>query len=425
VGVQTELDRAIDAHAEATFAFLEALVRAPSTVGREQAAMDVFAKEAAALGLVVTRLPFSNEPMKDARAGITPPADVLTRERYQVLATTPGDGDLTLLLNGHLDVVPAGASEFWTTPPFAPQRRNGRLYGRGAGDMKSGFAVGMLALRALRDTAPQLFATRRLGFIAVVEEECTGNGTLASLAEHRIKAPEVVVLEPSGLGLMLGGVGVLWIDIDIAAPSGHGYAASTNAGPIELSLRLVEKLRQWTAQLRDSVPEPSMPGEDNPYNVNLGKLEAGDWGSTRPSNARLTVRVGYPRAWTPEEAEAELRRVIATAAADMSLAFEPRVTLSGFRAKGYLLDKDAPLVRDLSAAHRDAHGAAPALYTLGSTTDARVYLNDFGIPAVCYGATGHDFHGIDESVDLQSIVAAARTLARFILMRFTAPEAAA
>ena len=421
----TELDRAVDAHAEAAFAFLEALVRAPSIVGREQGAMDVFAKEAAALGLSVTRLPFSNAPLQDPRAGVTPAKELLTSERYQVLATTPGDGPLRLLLNGHLDVVPASSIEFWTSPPFMPERRNGRLYGRGAGDMKSGFAVGMLALRALRDAAPDLFARQRLGFIAVVEEECTGNGTLASLAEHKITAPEVVVLEPTGLGLMLGGVGVLWLDIEIAAPSGHGYAATTRAGPIELALSLVERVRQWSAELRRSVPEPSMPDEENPYNVNLGKLETGDWGSTRPSHARLTVRVGYPRAWTPERAEAELRQVIAKGASDMGFAYQPRVTLSGFRAKGYLLDKDASLVRDLAAAHQDAHGTQPSLYSLGSTTDARLYLNDFGIQAVCYGATGHDFHGIDESVELQSIVDAARTLARFILMRFGAPKAPA
>ncbi|WP_119271636.1 M20/M25/M40 family metallo-hydrolase [Taklimakanibacter deserti] len=420
----TELDRAIETQAEAAFALLEALVRAPSVVGAEQAAMEVFAQEAAALGLAVRRLPFSNAPVTDPRAGITPPAGLLTPERYQVLATTPGDGELLLLLNGHLDVVPASSAEFWTAPPFTPERRNGRLYGRGAGDMKSGFAVGMLALRALFATAPQLFATRRLGFIAVVEEECTGNGTLVSLAEHGIRAPEVVVLEPSGLGLMLGGVGVLWIDIDVAAPSGHGYAASTGAGPIELGLDLVERLRQWSAKLRHAVPEPSMPGEENPYNVNLGKMQAGDWGSTRPSRASLTVRVGYPRAWTPEKAEAELRQVIAQAAAEMGFSYPPIVTLSGFRAKGYLIDKESRLVRDLRAAHLDAHGAEPALYTLGSTTDARIYLNDFGIPAVCFGAVSHDIHGIDESVELQSIVDAARTLARFILMRFEATEAA-
>lgn len=422
--MQTELDRAIDTEAEAAFAFLAALVRAPSVVGAEQAAMEVFAQEAAAIGLTVKRLPFANAPMKDPRAGIMPPPELLTPDRYQVLATTPGDGDLLLLLNGHLDVVPASAAEFWTAPPFMPERRNGRLYGRGAGDMKSGFAVGMLALRALFATAPRLFATRRLGFIAVVEEECTGNGTLASLVDHRIAAQEVVVLEPSGLGLMLGGVGVLWIDIDVAAPSGHGYAASTGAGPIELGLSLVERLRQWSAQLSHAQPEPSMPEEENPYNVNLGKMQAGDWGSTRPSRASFTVRVGYPRAWTPEKAEAELRQVIAAAAAEMSFPYQPIVTLSGFRAKGYLLDKESRLVRDLSTAHLDAHGTEPVLFTLGSTTDARIYLNDFAIPAVSFGAVSHDIHGIDESVELQSIVDAARTLARFILMRFDAKEAA-
>ena len=72
--MQTELDRAIDAHAEAAFAFLEALVRAPSTVGSEQAALDIFAAEATALGLAVERLPFANGPVADERAGIAPPA---------------------------------------------------------------------------------------------------------------------------------------------------------------------------------------------------------------------------------------------------------------------------------------------------------------------------------------------------------------
>ena len=90
------------------------------------------------------------------------------------------------------------------------------------------------------------------------------------------------------------------------------------------------------------------------------------------------------------------------------------------RARGYLLDEESALVRDLSAAHADAHGVAPPVFTLGSTTDARTYLNDFNIPALCFGAIAHDIHGIDELVELQSIVDAARTLARFLLIRFGA-----
>ena len=93
-------------------------------------------------------------------------------------------------------------------------------------------------------------------------------------------------------------------------------------------------------------------------------------------------------------------------------------TSPGFRASGYLIDLDTPLVRDLQAAHFDAHGTVPRCYSIASTTDARTYLDVFGVPAVCFGARGHNLHGIDEYVEIDSIAAAAQTLARFILMRF-------
>lgn len=417
--MQNELDRAIDSHAEAAFAFLEALVRAESTVGNEQAALEVFAREAQALGLGVTRLQFPNAQITDPRAGITQPAALLSADRYQVLATTAGEGELLLLLNGHMDVVPAESPELWTTPPFQPDRRNGRLYGRGAADMKSGFAVGVLALRALRDVVPDLFATHRLGFLAAIEEECTGNGTLYSIAEQGVTATEVVVLEPTDLGLLMGGVGVLWIDLRVVAHSSHAQAADTHSNAIDLGMRLVSGLRQWAAEVMRAEPEPSMASNQSPYNINLGKVHSGDWTSTSPSSAIFSLRVGFPRSWSLTKAEDEVRKAIGTfVAADGSFPVQPVVTLTGLRAKGYLLDENLPLVRDLSAAHAEAHGILPTTYTVGSTTDARTYLNDFGLPAVCFGATAYNMHGIDESVDLQSIVDAARTLARFVLMRF-------
>lgn len=293
------------------------------------------------------------------------------------------------------------------------------MYGRGAADMKGGFAIGALALRALRDVAPDLFKNQRLGVLAVIEEECSGNGTLRSIAEQGVTAPEVVLLEPTDLGLMVGGIGVMWVDIRVVASSGHAQQADTSANAVDLGIRIVEGLRLWAAGARRSAPEPSMAPEENPYNINLGKVHSGDWTSTAPSSAVFSVRVGYPRAWTPNEAEAEIRSAIeAIASVDVDFAERPVVTLTGFRAQGYLLDRDSVLSADLAAAHLDAHGASPLAFTLGSTTDARTYLNDFGIPAVCFGAVAHDMHGIDESVELQSIVDAARTLARFLLMRF-------
>jgi len=417
--MQTRLDAAIATHTEASFRFLEALIAANSTIGHEQAALEVFAREAEATGLEITRLPFAPGPVDDPRAGVAPDPALVTADRYQVVAGSPGTGGFKLLLNGHMDVVPAESAELWTSPPFAPERRDGRLYGRGSSDMKCGFAIGLLALKALRDVVPDLFERERIGFMAVIEEECTGNGALRSAADHGVIAPEVILLESTDLGLLLGGVGLLWAEIKIIARPQHANSADRAANAIDLGMRLVEGLRGWAADLRRTDPEPTMPPEANPYIVNIGKVAAGDWLSSSPATAHFGLRVGFPRGWSADMAEARLRAAIAAiVAADPAFPAQPEVTLTGFRAEGYLLEADHPLARDLAKTHEEVHGAPPATFVLGSTTDARVYVNDFDTPALCYGAAGGRFHGIDEYVELDSIVQAARTLARFILRRF-------
>jgi acetylornithine deacetylase len=417
------LDRAIDDHAEEAFVLLEELVACQSVVGFEQEAQEVFARAAVLSGLVVERLPFPSEPWSDQRAGVTQPEKADQTERYQVVASSPGTGPLTLLLNGHIDVVPASTPELWTSPPFASERRDGKLFGRGAGDMKSGLAMGILAIRALMDVRPGLFSTKRLGFIAVIEEECTGNGALHSIANQGITAPEVLLLEPTDLGVLLGGVGVLWVHIDVLAFSAHAYASHDHANAIDLGMRVVEALRGWCNSLDQSHVDASLDPDSSPYNLNVGKVHSGDWTSSAPSTATFDIRVGFPRGWSASEAEAAVRKVIhATAANDPQFPSQPVVTSSGLRAEGYLEDSDSPLVRDLSVAHRDAHGELPRLFSLGSTTDARTYVNNFGLSAACFGAVAYDMHGIDESVELQSIVDGARTLARFLLLRFGESE---
>ncbi len=92
---------------------------------------------------------------------------------------------------------------------------------------------------------------------------------------------------------------------------------------------------------------------------------------------------------------------------------------TGFRAAGYDLPADHPLARAIAAAHRDAHGSDPAAISMATTTDARSYLNQAGVPAIAYGPRTTRMHGIDEGVELASIVAGARTLARFLVARWS------
>jgi acetylornithine deacetylase len=160
--------------------------------------------------------------------------------------------------------------------------------------------------------------------------------------------------------------------------------------------------------------EPSMRGVEHPYNINIGMVEAGDWRSSVPATARLGLRIGHPTSWSTDDAMSRVRAAIDAIDDPWLHAHPPTLRPMGFRAKGYAMPGNDPLARRLTRAHRSAHGNEPAEVAMASTTDARLYLNDFDVPALCYGPVAHDIHGVDESVDLSSIVAGARSLARFI-----------
>src|SRR4051794_25723128 len=390
-------DDVIDSHAEDAFEFLEALVRADSTIGREAEALDVFASRFESIGFAIDLVDVPRDIGADPCAGVP---QVPYHGRHDVIARRAGDEAApALLLNGHIDVVPPGDLTQWSAPPFRPVRRDGWLYGRGSGDMKAGFAMGWLALDAVRAVDPEV-VRGDLAVLAVVEEECTGNGTLAACRAGHL-ADAVVLLEPTDLGLLLAGIGVLWFEVQLRGSAGHANAADRSASALEAAIELVAGLAECQRRLNADVDDQAFVGVDHPYNLNIGTLTSGDWQSSVPSLARLGVRFGFPRQWTIDEAGEWFSAAVAeVAGAPPTLQVRPpAVRPNGFRARGYALDPQHALVGALAAAHQRAHGTAPPRYGLGSTTDARFYLNEFAVPAVCYGPRAVDIHGIDEHVE--------------------------
>ena len=408
------VDAAIADGAEAAFSFLERLVAAPSTVGHEQEAQEIVAAELARLGFEVTRLAVPDQTAAAAPGGV---AQAPYAGRDNVLGRINPGRSPSLLLNGHIDVVPAEA-EIWSSDPFTPVRAGGWLIGRGAGDMKGGFAMGLLALAALRDVMPDAL-TGELSFLSVIEEECTGNGTLAA-GNAGVLGDAVVLLEPTDLALLLGGVGVLWIEIEITGVPAHAEAADRAVNPVRCVPAILRGLAEFEDEINTMADDPAFSEVARPYNVNVGTVAAGDWASSVPGRARLRVRVGFPRSWTPDHAFSRAQAAVLKAADPWLADHPPAVRPVGFRAEGYLLDREHPLAAAMARAHEAAHGTEPPRGVLGATTDARFYLNQFGRPALCYGPASRSIHAIDEAVDLASIVSGARTLARFIAGFFAA-----
>jgi acetylornithine deacetylase len=395
---------AVHAQADGAFAFLERLVAAPSTVGEESHAQTLVAEELTRLGLGVTYVGVPESVGTDPVAGVPQRS---YEGRANVLGTT-GSKSLELLINGHVDVVPANPLG-WHSSPWAPRREDGWLFGRGSGDMKGGLAMATLALDALRSALPSAL-DRPIGVLSVIEEECTGNGTLSALRQG-VTANAVILTEPTDLELLIGGTGIVWVDVTIQGAGGHAEVADRVEHPLNVGLRLVRALEDVGRRVAREHHDAAFDVIAEPYNVNVGLVRAGDWRSSVASFVTLGVRFGHPRAWTSEEAVDVIAAAIAkTIPADVKVS----LSTTGFRAQGYLLDATSPLVNAIQAAHAATHGSTPATRVGGSTTDARFYLNQAGVPALCYGPVARNIHGVNESVNLASIVEGATTLAHFV-----------
>jgi acetylornithine deacetylase len=399
------VDDAIEAFAERAFSFLERLVAAPSLLGEEELAQEVLAEELARIGFEVERLALDEAIAADPAAGVSQRAYA---GRRLLVGRRRGEGR-SLLVNGHVDVVPPGDAALWSSDPFVPTRRNGRLVGRGAGDMKAGFAMATLAVEALLSVDPGLVGGP-LTVVSVLEEECTGNGTLAA-GRAGILADAVLLPEPTGLEILLGGAGIIWFELAVQGAAAHASQGGSGPSAIDAALVVVERLRELERELNGEAGTP-----DRWYALNVGTFHAGDWQSSVPASARVGVRLGFPAGVSPAEAERRVREAVAQAAArhEWLAAHPPAIRFNGFRAEPHELAADHPLALALGEAHRDAHGEAPRSLVGTATTDARFYLNQFDVPALCYGPRAERIHGIDEAVELASIVDGARTLARFV-----------
>lgn len=402
-----ELRAAIEEERDAGIALLMDLVRAQSTVGQEQGALGVLEGALEELGFSVRRIPIPSEIGSDPLAGIPQGS---YEGRYDVLGEMPRTGAPTLLLNGHIDVVPADAKS-WNRDPFSPWIQDGWLYGRGAGDMKAGLVMAIMALRALKRLAPNSIA-HDLSFLGVIEEECTGNGTLGALRAG-IDADVVVLPEPTDLSVLLGGVSITWLEVEITFGGGHAESSGRLEQPSVVLTGLIGALRALEDEL-NAHPAPPFDQLGRPYNLNIGEVSLGDWPSSVPSRLKLGLRVAHDGTVSHDETQRLVEARIDTVISELRSVRSCAVRQSGFRTEAHHIEHDHPLVSAITQAHAELHGSAPHASVIGSTTDARFYLNQAGIPAVCFGPVVRNMHGTNECVELDSIITGAQTLANFI-----------
>jgi acetylornithine deacetylase len=385
-------------------ALLRRLVRHRSLLGEEAGCLHEMEAAFAGLGLAPWRVPVDADALA-AVPGWSPPLIPYAGRDNVVALHRPRDAQgRSLMLQGHVDVVPEGAADLWTTPPFEPDLRDGRMFGRGAADMKAGLAAMVTALAALRRAGLQPAAEVQLA--AVIEEECTGNGALAVM--HALPRPDACLIPEPGPGhpaLYVAEVGVVWAWITVTGRPVHVRDMHAGANAIEAAYVVMERLRAYEGEMnRAERRHPAFAAENHPVNVNMGTLQGGEWNSSVATRARLGVRVGVMPGHSCHAVRAEVEAMVAALHADPRLrGASLAVEFKGFMADGCTFPADQPISRAVSTLHRDVTGEELRHLNATGLTDARHYVLTGGTQATCYGPDCENIHGIDESVGLDSM----------------------
>jgi acetylornithine deacetylase len=321
-----------------------------------------------------------------------------------------GQGGRSLIWNGHVDVVPAGDEANWHYPPWQGTVDGGRLYGRGAVDMKGGLCCGIYAAKALRDAGVALRG--KVMVQSVIGEEDGGVGTLAAI-ERGYTADGAVVLEPTELVVAPAHGGGLDFRVTVPGLSAHGAMREEGVSAVEKFIPLYRALAELERVRNEGVDDPLFARYRIPYSISVGTVRAGNWPSTVAEaltfEGRCGVRVGEDAA----DARRALEDAVQTAAkADPWLRDHvPVVEWLGAQFESSHIAVEHPLVGALARAYQAATGSAATMAGMTYGADMRLLVNVAGIPTVLFGpGDPRQAHRPDEFVPLADLEAATRTL---------------
>jgi acetylornithine deacetylase len=276
------LAAAVDANWDRQVAWLATIVGFPSLRGQEAPCQDWIAREFATRGWPVDRYTLSDVAI-NTLPGFSPVMDTDYSRAVQVVASlrAPKQERRSLIMQGHVDVVPTGPADMWQTPPFVATVQDGRMHGRGANDMKSGVCAMVFALDALRHAG--LLPASDVYVQTVTEEESTGNGALSTLARG-YRADACLIPEPTAAKILRGTVGVMWFRLRLRGRPVHVSESERGTNAILSAFGLIEALRGHTRELNERVKShPWFSRIPNPIKFNPGKIAGGDWASSTPS----------------------------------------------------------------------------------------------------------------------------------------------
>jgi succinyl-diaminopimelate desuccinylase len=313
-------------------------------------------------------------------------------DRPQAVAIV-GEGDPTLVLNGHIDVVPTGDPEQWDHDPYGADIENGHLYGRGSVDMKGGVAVGMLVTATLRESIESGDLSGSIVMQAAIGEETAEPGT-KSLLENGYDGDYGVVLEPTGLQTATSEKGLAWYEITVDGDPSHASQPDQGTNAIENARPVLDALADYDKRVRERQDE--LVG--TAY-ATMTKIQAGTKENVVPESARITV----DRRFLPEESIEDIDGEINDLLSSVEENHDTETSWKRTRTyESAAIPEDSYLAEVFRTYSERIAGVDPSPWGIEASTDVRNFVNDFGIEAITWGPGDiEQAHTFDEHLDLE------------------------
>ena len=395
--------------------FLQKIVREPTTTENEQGAQKLVAERLKEKGLEVDVWdPDYNELIKSKF--FNPLRDNYEGSPNVVGVLKGAEDGRSLILNGHIDVVPAGDESKWTYDPYGGQVVDGKLYGRGTTDMKGGNIATLIALETIINLGIELKGD--VIYESVIEEETGGAGTLAAI-QRGYKADVAIIPEPSEMRIFPKQQGSLWFEVTVKGVSAHGGTRYEGVSALEKGWIVFEEIMNLEEKRNKPLrKDPLYKGNPLPIPINIGQFNGGYFPSAVAEEAIIQGRYGVAPGETIEEAKEEFTEILDNLKyKDDWFANKPAtVKWGGIHLPPGGCALDHPMLEILKEKYVEVEEKEPIIAGSAWGTDGGLLTQAGGIPSIIFGpGTTSMAHFTDEYVELDKIFKTAEIIALSII----------
>lgn len=412
--IKNKINKGINDNKDEIIAFVQKLVRTPSLANQESDVQHIIHEKLNSIGLSSKIIPVIFSELEHHPAfnddGFSPDS------RINVTALWQGNNKAkSLILNGHVDVVPTGPEKLWNDDPFSGNIVDGKIYGRGSCDMKAGLSSGLFAIYILKNLG--FSPDGDIIFQSVVGEESGGCGTLTNIVKG-YHADAAIILEPTSLKLSPIQSGALTFRLKVQGKATHASMRWDGISAIEKYSLIHQSIIDFEKERHDSFDVEYYQSKDRVAPINIGTIEGGQWHSTVPESIIAEGRLGvFPGESNEKAKESFERHINKFSQSDNWLKDHPPVIewFEGQFESGQT-SLNNPLIKELGDTYNNVSNQDAIIEGVTYGSDLRLFTNHANIPSVLFGPGDVRLaHAANENILIDEILISTEVIANMIV----------